>query len=89
MSKTSKKTTHPWPPRGRSRRRWMGMAVVGLALVAALALLAVGARRPAGALAAQHDLHDFGQVAIDGGLLEARFPLEIEGTVVVTGLGTT
>lgn len=72
----------------RSALRWLGLALLVLALAGGLLMLA-GRKAPAGVLTAEHQLHDFGQVPIDGGVIMAEFPLAVEGTVVVTGLGTT
>lgn len=56
---------------------------------AGLLILATSPRPAGGTIVPDHVLHDFGTVAINGGPVTASFPLAVQGTVVVTDLGTT
>lgn len=86
MSKRPKTRRRPLLGGARGRRIGAALALVTVVL---LALFALARREPPGTLTPEHEVHPFGQVPIDGGLLAAEFPLEIQGTVVVTSLGTT
>ena len=69
---------------------WLWVALAVLALVGGvLALILSSAGRPSGRLSAEHQVHDFGQVPILGGLVVASFPLTAAGETLVTDLTTS
>ena len=100
---TSRTRERPQRPRGHQRpsqaggwRIWPWL-LVGVVLAAASVFAfagrgATGGSEPSavtGALVPEHTVHDFGQVRMDGGLIDARFPLTVQNPVRVTSLETT
>lgn len=73
--------------RYRRRRPWLVVGALALAVVTAVAFLLL--RGSAGPLAAAQTRHDFGRVPIDGGIVNARFPLTATTPVRIIDLGTT
>ena len=71
-----------WP------RLWVALAAVAL-VTGALAVLLYGGSRPTGHVTAAQHMYDFGKVPIHGGLITTRFPLTVEGEVLVTELASS
>lgn len=88
--KSSRRPRRPVPRRGRRLPlAAAALAVLLAALAGGLALSLRAGSLAGGEIAAEHSAHDFGQVAITGGPLAARFPLVAQSEAVVTELGTT
>ena len=91
----AKRDPRPRPrrARGRAPRRRIPWRVLGLAILvatAALAILATRAPAPAlGDVTPEHNVHEFGTVRMQGGLLAASFPLAVDGEVDAVDLTTT
>lgn len=69
--------------------RWLALAALVLAIGGALMIVGRGANQTNGRLAAEHVAHDFGKTPIGGGLIVARFPLQVQGATLVTYIGTS
>lgn len=66
---------------------WLALVVV--ALGGLLAFAAQGQVRAPGILVAESALQDVGEVSMQGSLIEARFPLDVEGDARVIAITTS
>ena len=84
---TSTRRRVPW-----TRLSALALLVVvgGLSLVFALGRTGSVDEGPlVGRLQPEHVYHEFGQVPMDGGVLQASFPLEVTDQALVMNVGTT
>ena len=63
--------------------------IVVLGAVVAVLVVAGHATRASAALSAERTTHDFGQVPINGGLVDAQFPLAVGGASRVESILTS
>jgi hypothetical protein len=70
-------------------RPWLWLGILALAIGGLLAFAAQGQIRGDGILTAETTLQDLGQVPIYGGLVEATFPLTVEGETRIAGITTS
>jgi hypothetical protein len=66
-----------------------GGLLLFLAVLVAGMVVQVRGDSPTGALEARVTFHDFGEIPLAGGLVETRFPLEVQGDTLVTELVTS